>query len=92
MVEASKRVGIEDRQKFKEEIIELFSTAFSNCDISFVYIDKRNQFVCSYRDLYGKRSLIVQASLGELMISSVVLEKNAGILFEHPPNTLIVYD
>ena len=60
-------------------------------DMAFVYLSKGNTFV--YRYLYGKRSLIVQATAsGDFMVSSVLVAAQCEVVFELPANSLLVYD
>lgn len=53
-----------------EEIHYVLETCFLESDMAFVYDDKLNGFTLVWKDLYGKRSLIVQSrqDSGELII------------------------
>jgi hypothetical protein len=47
--------------------------------MSFVYVDRVNDMILIYKDLYGKRSLVFHADQenGELLLSSTCLAPNA---------------
>lgn len=63
------------------------STYFEGNDISFIFFDGISSQLLIYRDLFGKRSLILSYSDHDLMLSSVRLY--AGPSFEIPPSSLL---
>ena len=60
-------------KKYLDEILAVMSLAFEGNDFSFVFFDILNNLVISYRDIFGKRSLIYtfDAASKEIIISSV---------------------
>ena len=63
------------------------STFFEGNDISFIFFDGISSQLLIYRDLFGKRSLILSYSDQDLMLSSVRLF--AGPSFEILPSSLL---
>ena len=57
-----------------DELKWLLTKFFIECDMGFVFIDVVHDAILVHRDLYGKRSLVLQASEVEgncqIMISS----------------------
>ncbi len=68
----------------------VLSTVFEGNDISLIFIDQLNGLLIVYRDLFAKRSLILQQSIGsqEILFSSVKLS-SSNPAFELPPNSLM---
>jgi hypothetical protein len=80
LTSASSKLAVSDkREEFMAEACSVFTKAFCNCDMSFVYVDRVNDMILIYKDLYGKRSLVFHADQvnGELLISSTCLVPNA---------------
>jgi hypothetical protein len=50
---------------FVEEVGFVLGKVFIESDMAFVYVDRINNLTIVHRDFYGKRSLIVQASIEE---------------------------
>ena len=53
----------------------LMSDVFEGNDIAFVFVDSVNDLIVTYRDIFGKRSLILtyDSQYGEVLLSSVAL-------------------
>jgi asparagine synthetase B (glutamine-hydrolysing) len=62
---------------------------FSNSDMSFVWVTPSKIYI--YRDVFGKRSLIIHYSETEVCIASVVVDSKSNY-FEVPSNCLITLD
>ena len=58
-------------ESFTSEILMILSTFFEGNDHTFIFVDQLNGFVYVYRDLFAKRSLILQYSSNEIIFSSV---------------------
>lgn len=63
------------------------STFFEGNDISFIFFDGISSQLLIYRDLFGKRSLILSYSDLDMMLSSVRLYADAS--FEILPSSLL---
>ena len=71
-------------------------TIFEGNDVTFVFIDKLNDIMIIYKDIFGKRSLLIQFNelSQELLISSsVVFDNSSGGVscFEMPANSLLAF-
>lgn len=61
--------------------------------MAFVFVDYKRGKTLVYRDLYGKRSLILQAAAsGDLLVSSVLMAPQCEVVCEVQANSLLVYD
>ena len=61
LFQASEKAKQEDLVvEFLEELKWLLKEYFIESDMSFVYLDRQNKITLAYRDIYGKRSLILQ--------------------------------
>ena len=50
---------------FVNELKWLLQNFFVECDMSFVFYDTTNSSLIVFRDIYGKRSLVLQAHQSE---------------------------
>jgi len=60
-------------EDYYDELLKVMSIYFEGNDISFILLDLASSNLLIYRDLFGKRSLILSYTGSELMISSVRL-------------------
>lgn len=67
------------------------SHVFEGNDISLIFTDTLNNLGIVYRDIFGKRSLIMSYSETEILISSVSFTKGMGT-FELPPSSILAFN
>ncbi|CDW72582.1 asparagine synthetase domain-containing protein 1-like [Stylonychia lemnae] len=75
---------------YLDEIMSVMREVFENSDMSFAFLDKINDVMIIYRDIFGKRSLIIDydEKLQSLMLSSSLLEESTSC-FEVPSNSYL---
>jgi len=70
---ASQRAKEQSREDYVSEILEVMSTVFGGNDVAFAFLDAVNGLVITYRDMFGKRSLLLAGNESEIAITSVPL-------------------
>lgn len=66
------------------------STVFKGNDVAFAFVDSVNGLVITYRDMFGKRSLLLASNGSEIAITSVALSEEQA-WFEQPSNSVIAF-